>query len=104
MDGFLIDDNRSGNWIEYYHKDHSQVIRKSYFQNGLRQGTDTIFRDNKIAIVSNWLDGIRNGTCQEFRHNYLYSEVNFLNGISTTYLRYFDSQGEVTDSVNLKLL
>lgn len=104
MDGKIIDGKRTGEWLDYYDNDHKELARKSYFENGLRHGADTVYKLNKVAIISNWHNGKKHGVFQHFRFGYKQSDVSFEDGIPTTPLRYFNSKREVIDSVDLKSL
>ncbi|MEO9806672.1 MAG: hypothetical protein ABJF04_25655 [Reichenbachiella sp.] len=104
MVGELKNGQRVGEWLEYYDVERTKLARKSFFVNGQRQGVDTVFKKNEVAIIANWKNGKKHGICRHFRLGKIQHEIIFDEGTPKTYLKYLNSKGEVIDSLDLRSL
>lgn len=69
MVGKIENGKRGGQWLEYYDEKLTELARKSYFIDGKRHGTDSIFKDEKLYYLINWKEGQKHGSFKIFWSN-----------------------------------
>ncbi|WP_258101694.1 toxin-antitoxin system YwqK family antitoxin [Marinoscillum pacificum] len=102
--GERINGDKQGVWLNYSDTHKTNIIRKEFFQNGLRHGPDSIFHDGKLLYTVNWVNGIKHGKAIKYSNGQRTQEIEFANGKYSSFMRYIDFEGNITDSVNLNSL
>jgi len=100
MTGNLLDEKREGRWLEYYDFEKKDLGRISHFLNGKRQGKDSVFKNGKLHILSNWHKGKKDGEFLMFWPNGKTRwKTTHDNGIQNSKTYIFDSNEVLFDSL-----
>jgi antitoxin component YwqK of YwqJK toxin-antitoxin module len=102
MIGKLINGKREGKWLEFNDINKKEISRSSTFLNGLRNGTDTIFRNQQPYIITTWKQGKKDGYYRSYYPNgVVNSEMLFNDGKPIDPMYFFSNKGILIDSAYL---